>query len=281
MSTEASRIRPAEARAGLAVGDCDFYHTVDVPGHGVAPGDWDLRGSEAAYLGGVALKGRSVLEIGPASGHLGFWMERQGASLTVLDLGPDNAWDFVPFAGLDLAAEHEARREHLRRLQNSWWLLHERLSSKAVALHGSVYDLRPEDGPYDVVTLNAVLLHLRDPMGALIRAASVCGQTLVVTEIHESFFAEPAEGAPIETRIGVKVRRLLGLPLPAEKKPLMAAPFIPRSDRSDGIDAWFYLPSALTSEMLRILGFTVTVTEHVQQYKGHPYRMYTAVGERP
>jgi hypothetical protein len=278
MSTGASKIRRAEAPAGLAVGDCDFYHTVDVPGHGVAEGQWDLRGQEAAYLGGIALQDRSVLEIGPASGHLGFWMERQGAGLTVLDLGPDNAWDFVPFKQLDLTAAHAERLQHLRGLQNAWWLLHERLGSKAKALRGTVYDLDPEVGRFDVVTLNAVLLHLRDPMGALIKAASVCGQTLVVTEIHESHLA-PSGGTPIEARLGAKIRKLLGLPLPAEG-PALAAPFIPRADAPEGIDAWFYLPSALTAEMLRILGFQVTVTEHVQQYRGQPYRMYTAVGER-
>src|SRR5438105_1934433 len=122
MSTEKARIRRAEPRAGLQVEDCDFYHSIDVPGHGAVEGQWDLRGAEAAYLGGIALQGRSVLEIGPASGHLGFWMERQGAVLTMLDLGPDNAWDFVPFKGLDLSAMQAERQEHLLRLQNSWWL---------------------------------------------------------------------------------------------------------------------------------------------------------------
>jgi hypothetical protein len=279
MTTLDSRIGPADARHGLAVGDCDFYHTVEVPRHGVVRGQWDLRGAEAAYLGGIALEGRSVLEIGPATGCLGFWMEQQGARLTVLDLGPDNPWDLVPVRGQNLEAVRDEQREHLRRLQNSWWLLHERLGSQASALRGTVYDLGPDTGLFDVVTLNAVLLHLRDPMGALIKAASVCGQTLVVTEIHESFFADD-RGVPIEARLGAKVRRLLGLSAPAENRPRLAAPFIPRADGSAGFDAWFYLPSALVAEMLRILGFEVTVTEHVQDFQGKPYRMYTAVGER-
>jgi hypothetical protein len=116
-------------------------------------------------------------------------------------------------------------------------------------------------------------------MGALIKAASVCRQTLVVTEFHESFFADDG-GAPIEARLGARVRRrLLGL-RPPEKRPRPAAAFIPRSDGSAGVDAWFYLPSALVAEMMRILGFKVTVTEHVAKFQGKPYRLYTAVGER-
>jgi len=279
MDNHTAKIGRAEAPLGLTIGDCDFYHTVDLPGHGVVEGQWDLRGAEAAYLGGIPLQGRSVLEIGPATGHLGFWMERQGARLTVLDLGPDNEWDLVPLWTADLEALLAERREHLRRLQNGWWLLHERLGSQACALRGTVYDLGPEAGLFDVVTLNAVLLHLRDPMGALIKAASVCRQTLVVTEIHESFFADD-RGVPIEARVGARVRRLLGLRAPAENRPRMAAPFIPRSDGRAGVDGWFYLPSALVAEMMRILGFTVTVSEHVANFQGKPYRMYTAVGER-
>lgn len=31
--------------------DCYFYHTMDVPGHGVVEGEWDLHGAIPAYLG--------------------------------------------------------------------------------------------------------------------------------------------------------------------------------------------------------------------------------------
>jgi len=54
------KFQPAPARAGLALADCDFYHTVDIPDHGVVQGQWDLRGREADYLGHVPLAGRSV-----------------------------------------------------------------------------------------------------------------------------------------------------------------------------------------------------------------------------
>ena len=70
-----AKLQPAPERLGLTLEDCDFYHMVDIPGHGLVKGQWDLRGREADYLGAVPLNGRSVLEIGPASGHLSFWME--------------------------------------------------------------------------------------------------------------------------------------------------------------------------------------------------------------
>ena len=54
---------------------CYFYHVIDVPGHCLMVGDWDLRGEVAKYLGNVSFAGQRVLEIGPASGFLTFEME--------------------------------------------------------------------------------------------------------------------------------------------------------------------------------------------------------------
>jgi hypothetical protein len=248
----------APVRAGLRLEDCDFYHTVDIPGHGVVQGQWDLRGREADYLGHAPLAGRSVLEIGPASGHLSFWMEAQGAEVTAFDLSEDSVWDFVPFEGLDLDAANATRRVHLRRLQNSWWFQREALKAKAKAVYGTVYDIDASLGRFDVVTLNSVLLHLRDPMGAMIKAASVCDRTLVVTEVAEEHYN----------------RRT-----PWRRDP-KALSFLPRADHPERHDAWFVLPSGVTAEMMRILGFKTTVTRHRQTYHLGQFRMYTVVGQR-
>jgi hypothetical protein len=252
------KFRPAAPRTGLSLADCDFYHTVDIPGHGVVEGQWDLRGREADYLGHAALQDRSVLEIGPASGHLSFWMEAQGASVTAFDLAEQGAWDFVPFHGLDLEVANAARTEHLRRLQNSWWFLREVRKAQAEVVYSTVYDIDPSLGSFDVVTLNSVLLHLRDPMGAMIKAASVCGRTLVITEVAEEHYN----------------RRT-----PWRRTPT-ALSFLPAAERPHAYDAWFVIPSGVTVEMMRILGFKTTLTRHRQAFKSGQYSMYTVVGER-
>ena len=252
------KFQPAATRTGLSLADCDFYHTVDIPGHGVVQGQWDLRGREADYLGRTPLGGRSVLEIGPASGHLSFWMESQGADVTVFDLSEDSEWDFVPFQMLSLEGLNAARREHLRRLQNSWWFLREARGAKAEAVYGTVYDIDPSLGSFDVVTLNSVLLHLRDPMGALIKAASVCADTLVVTDVAEDHYNRRTPW----------------------KRDSMALSFLPRLDKPSTHDAWFVLPSGAIAEMLRIMGFKTTVTRHKQAFSSGQFRMYTVVGER-
>lgn len=256
--TSSAKFQPAPPRTGLTLADCDFYHTVDLPGHGTVQGQWDLRGHEADYVGHVDVAGKSVLEIGPASGHLTFWMEDHGAKVTAFDLSEDGKWDFVPQHGVDLEAEHARRKVHLRRLQNSWWMMREARNAEANVVYGTVYDIDPSLGRFDVVTLNSVLLHLRDPMGAMIKAASVCDGTFIVTEVGEDHYHRRTPW----------------------KRNAMATNFIPRADNPQGIDAWFNLPSGLVAEMMRILGFRTTVTKHKQAYQAGVYRMYTVVGER-
>ena len=252
-----AKLKPAPVRLGLTAADCDFYHTVDIPGHGLVKGQWDLRGREADYLGAVPLQGRSVLEIGPASGYLSFWMEQQGADVTALDLSEDHKWDFVPFKAIDIPAANVARKTHLQRLHNSWWFLRQAMAARAQVAYGTVYDLDAASGRFDVVTLNSVLLHLRDPMGALMNAASVCGETLVVTDVAEEHYS-----------------RFSWL---QDKR---AMRFLPRLDRPGGYDAWFMLPSGLVADMMQIMGFKTTITKHRQAFEKGVFRMYTVVGER-
>lgn len=66
--------------------DCLFYHTMDIPGVGTVEGWFDLRGSVDQYLGYVPLGAKRVLEIGPASGFLTFYMESQGAEVVAVDV---------------------------------------------------------------------------------------------------------------------------------------------------------------------------------------------------
>ena len=80
------------------IADCYFYHTMELPGHGVIEGrDWDLRGGVDEYLGKVDFAGQRVLEIGPASGFLTFEMEKRGAEVVSVEVTDEHGWDFVPY----------------------------------------------------------------------------------------------------------------------------------------------------------------------------------------
>ena len=62
--------------------ECFFYHTMELPGLGLVRGQWDLRGRFDDYVGGVGVEGKTVLDVGTATGFLSFEAERRGAACT-------------------------------------------------------------------------------------------------------------------------------------------------------------------------------------------------------
>src|SRR4051812_28825628 len=92
-----------------SVDECDFYHTMEIPAHGLVNGQWDLRGKTDEYLGNQHFAGKRVLEIGPASGFLTFELEKRGASVVAVDLGGERVWDFVPYPEPELASIYPVR----------------------------------------------------------------------------------------------------------------------------------------------------------------------------
>jgi hypothetical protein len=53
----------ADPRAIRSLSECLFYHSMEIPGYGLVEGQWDLRGRESAYLGGLDFAGKRVLEV--------------------------------------------------------------------------------------------------------------------------------------------------------------------------------------------------------------------------
>ena len=235
------------------ISDCYFYHTMEIPGHGVVQGEWDLRPGVDAYLGGFDFRGKRVLDVGAASGFLSFHVERNGADVVSYDLSEDQPWDIVPFARGDAAAVEAGRRDHIRRINNGYWFCHRAFNSRAKAVYGTVYDMPPAIGPVDVAVYGSILLHLRDPFRALEMGARLARQAIIVAEM-------PPFGR-------------LGQFLPA-------AFFVPRFERADWF-TWWRLPPRLTCEFLRVLGFEdTTVTWHRQRLSGKPRLLYTVIGRR-
>src|SRR5436309_10251408 len=105
--------------------ECHFYHTMEIPGHGLVKGVWDLRAGVDDYLGKISFENKRVLEIGPASGFLTFEMEKRGAEVVSVEVTENSCWDFVPYPAARLEEVLEPRREVMRRLKNSYWLAHE------------------------------------------------------------------------------------------------------------------------------------------------------------
>jgi SAM-dependent methyltransferase len=163
---------------------CQFYHVMDIPGHGLTTGCmWDLRGDTAAYLGNVDLSGKRVLEIGPASGFLTFYMESRGAEVVSVELPMDHPWDVVPDASLDLPAFVEEVESGIDAVRNAYWFTHERVGSSAKVYYGDIYELPDALGHFDYAVLAAVLLHVRDPLRVVEQCARLA-DNLIVTDLH-------------------------------------------------------------------------------------------------
>jgi hypothetical protein len=237
------------------IDECYFYHTMDLPTYGTIPGDWDLRGREASYLGHVDFRGKTVLELGTASGHICFFMERQGASVTGYDLSCEQEWDVVPYAKLDYSQILAERMKKIDQLNNSFWLAHRLYNSQAKMVYGTVYQIPDEIGEFDISVFGCILLHLRDPFLALQRGLSHTKETVIITEKLPRF------DAPCDRR---------------------ALRFLPDASTGYPDETWWELTPELVTEFTRILGFEqCKLSYHTQTYKGTTeVELYTLVAER-
>lgn len=246
----------AQPRRNQSVDECYFYHTMDVPGHGTINGEWDLRGSIDEYLGNFDFAGKRVLDVGAASGILTFHMEKQGADVVSFDLSEKYDWDIVPFAENNNDEARRGRREHLRKINNGYWLCHEAFQSKARMVNGVVYDIPLTIGPVDVAVFGSILLHLRDPFLALENAARLAQEAIIVSDL--SPFGKFASKFKKNPR------------------------FMPDSLKPEGIsDGWFRLPPLLVQEYLGILGFkNCTLSWNNFKYGDRTRPIYTIIARR-
>src|SRR5881397_927542 len=217
--------------------DCHFYHTMEVPGHGIMNGEWDLRGGVDDYLGKVAFAGQRVLEIGPASGFLTFEMEKRGAEVVSVEVTAEHPWDFVPYPAEKLE-EVFGPRQWMQQLKNSYWFSHAAMQSKARVYYGDVYNLPGALGQFDVAVMAAVLLHCRDPL----RIVEQCGKlarTLIITDM----FHPDLEGEPV-CRFAPTAENFLWY-------------------------TWWHFSTQFFTQFLNVMGFTTSeILRHQQHHRG-------------
>jgi SAM-dependent methyltransferase len=171
-----------------------FYHTMDVPSpDGIVThhGQWDLRGRYDDYLYGIDVKGKSVLDIGTASGWISFEVERRGAAEVVgLDRADDVHRQLVPYAFLD--PEHTKVRDddraaalarfRSRNYPKAYWYCHRRYRSSAKVVYGDAHTAGDHISGADIVVLGQILVHQRDPLEVLHQAARIANESLVIVE---------------------------------------------------------------------------------------------------
>ncbi|WP_207806970.1 class I SAM-dependent methyltransferase [Parazoarcus communis] len=162
--------------------DCRFYHSYTLA-DGEVVGDWDLRLATSEYLGNVDFDGRSVLEIGPASGFLSFHMEAAGAQVTCLEPPMSHLWDTVPIEGYDTEKWRDEFTGHIERVRNSFWYVHDEKQSSVQLIEADPCNIPEAAGKFDISLLASVLLHCRRPFDILESVARRTRRTVIVTEL--------------------------------------------------------------------------------------------------
>jgi tRNA (mo5U34)-methyltransferase len=160
----------------------DWYHTLELAPGIVTPGWFDLREIAGVVPLPASLSGKRCLDIGTFDGFWAFEMERRGAAEVIaIDVLDPHGWDW-PVDSSPETVEAIGRR---KAGGMGFELARRALGSSVERRELSVYDLDPDRvGEFDLIYLGSLLMHLRDPVGALERVRSICrGQLVVVDNI--------------------------------------------------------------------------------------------------
>ncbi len=154
-------MRQQDLRARVA--ELRWHHSIDLGQGIVTPGQDNSPRKLARLRLPNSLKGRSVLDVGAWDGFFSFEAERRGARrvLATDSYCWDGSHDWGSKRGFELAREA--------------------LGSKVEDMLIDVLDLSPERvGTFDLVLLLGVLYHMKHPLLALERVASVTADMLVL-----------------------------------------------------------------------------------------------------
>ena len=221
------RMMYARPIKGLRRDNCQFYHSLSLGARGEITGDWDLRPTVDAYLGGADFAGKRVLDVGTAGGYLAFEAERRGATEVVaLDMDSAERWERVPFPSeTSVADERDALHDYWERMRNGFWYAHEALDSKVLRAECDLYNIPSDLGEFDLAVLGMILPHVSDPFRAL-DSVALTAKSLVITQWM------PNLAGPV-------------------------AYFLPRPDKGFPRDAWWAITRDCFADMLSILGFEI------------------------
>jgi hypothetical protein len=155
-----------------AVEECRFYHCMDFPDGESVTGPWDIRGQFEQYIGNYPISGKTVLDVGTASGFLAFSAEHAGATVTTLELKSVAEICLLPFQtqtyyqGNREAWEHGIEKEW-KNIKNSFWYAWHKYKSSVEMIYVPLRKAKYWDRKFDVVIAGAILEHLSDPVSAI------------------------------------------------------------------------------------------------------------------
>lgn len=183
-----------------------WYHSYYFDNGFVQRGDYDIGRDVSEYRFPANLEGISVLDIGTGGGWFATYFEQLGADVTVTDVRGYCDFDvygrdqYPPLATEKPIPDRimpDGREIYYSPVSQGFWIMKDTLGLKAKYVNARVYDICPElfDGKkFDLVFMGSVLMHLRDPIGALMAAHSVCNNQLIASTYllpDKPFMKEP------------------------------------------------------------------------------------------
>jgi tRNA (mo5U34)-methyltransferase len=171
---------PNAADLRRQVAEIEWYHTLELAPGVVTPGWFDTRPALDAIPFPRDLGGKRCLDVGTYDGFWAFTMEARGAAEVVaVDIIDPRQWDW-PAGSDDAVVAAIGGMKHAGR---GFEIARQAFSSSVKRRELSIYDLDPADvGVFDFVYVGSLLLHLRDPVGALMRVRSVCRDELLLVD---------------------------------------------------------------------------------------------------
>lgn len=174
-----------------------WYHTIELPGGIITPGEFDHRKLVPHYGLPTDLNGKRAMDIASYDGFWAFELERRGADVTSIDIARISDYDFPP-AVRDLMEAEGVDKDHVPGFE----LARDALGSAVRRLHSSVYDLDPTiHGTYEFVHVADLLLHLESPTRALRAIRSVTASTALIVDAYDADL-EDRDGRQLVSYLG-------------------------------------------------------------------------------
>jgi tRNA (mo5U34)-methyltransferase len=170
----------------------DWYHTLELAPGVLTPGIVDVRPIVPRVPMPASLAGKRCLDVGTWDGFWAFEMERRGAAeVHAVDVPDPYKWDWPGRTRIRESYDGgKANLEEIKARGNGFPIAREALGSAVERHELTVYEISPERlGTFDFVFVGSLLLHLRDPVGALERVRSVAAGEVVINDCIEYVLA--------------------------------------------------------------------------------------------
>ncbi len=179
-----------------------WYHSYYFDNGYTVVGDYDIGLNIGEYGFPTDMTGMRVLDIGTGSGWFAHYFEQLGADVTTTDargycdFDVRERFEYPPVESEKHQPDRieDGKPVYFSPVSGGFWTMKDILGSKVRYVNSRVYDVADAlpGEKFDLVFMGALLLHLRDPVGALMAARRVCGDRFIATtSILEDGAAEP------------------------------------------------------------------------------------------